>query len=169
VGEAFLVSSVEPAAWRDFYGGFERMLGVSRTVPMTAAEARTAWRRHRRERPWALPSLLAEVRADRVLRERLFETRELRAARELASAALPESWQRRIKDWLGERAGGGPGPEGGEAPIHPLSPSAIEFFRARTRVRIDKARRLLGYRPAWDLDAGMEMTGRWARWAELAP
>jgi nucleoside-diphosphate-sugar epimerase len=36
-------------------------------------------------------------------------------------------------------------------------------------VRIDKARRVLGYRPVWDLDAGMEMTERWARWAELVP
>jgi nucleoside-diphosphate-sugar epimerase len=34
-------------------------------------------------------------------------------------------------------------------------------------VRIDKAKRLLGYRPAWSLEAGMEMTGRWARWAGL--
>jgi nucleoside-diphosphate-sugar epimerase len=43
----------------------------------------------------------------------------------------------------------------------------IGFFRARTRVRIDKAKRLLGYRPAFDLETGMDLTERWARWANL--
>jgi nucleoside-diphosphate-sugar epimerase len=169
VGEAFLVSGEEPATWQEFYGHFEAMLEGSRTVPMTAAEARAEWRRQRRAHPWALSGLLAEVRADRGLRERLFETRELRALREAASAVLPEAWQQRIKARLGEGGGAGADPGDGELPIHALPPAAIQFFRARTRVRIDKARRLLGYRPAWDLDAGMEMTGRWARWAELAP
>jgi nucleoside-diphosphate-sugar epimerase len=168
VGEAFLVSGEEPVTWRELYGHFEGMLGVSRTISMSAAEAQAEWRRQRRARPWALPGLLAEVRADRGLRERLFETRELRAAREVASAVLPERWQQGIKARLGEGSGGSDGGDD-ELPIHALSPGGIEFFRARTRVRIDKARRLLGYRPAWDLDAGMEMTGRWARWAELAP
>ena len=54
-----------------------------------------------------------------------------------------------------------------EPPIHPLSPQMIGFFRARTRVRIDKAKRLLGYRPAFDFETGMDLTERWARWANL--
>jgi len=169
VGEAFLVSGEEPVTWRELYGRFERMLGRSRTVSMTADEARAEWRRQRRARPWAVAGFLAEVRSNRGLRERLFETRELRVAREVASAVLPEPWQQRIKAHLGEGTGGGPCPGDDEPPIHALSPAGIDFFRARTRVRIDKARRLLGYRPAWSLDAGMAMTERWARWAGLAP
>lgn len=169
VGEAFLVSSEEPATWRELFGHFERMLGGSRTVTMTAAEARAHWRHWRRSRPWALQVLWRAVRTDPDFRERLFESRELRVAREAASTLLPESWQERIKARLSGR--NAPGlPEGGEeSPIHPLDPRSIDFLRARTRVRIDKARRLLGYRPAWDLDAGMAMTERWARWAELIP
>jgi len=169
VGEAFLVSSAEPVTWRDFYGRFEEMLGAPGTVAMTAAEARAYWRRFRRSRPHVPAVLLAAVRGDRELRDELFATPELVALRERASTVLPESWQRSIKERLGE--GGDGDPPGGrtEPPIHPLSPREIDFYRARTRVRIDKARRLLGYRPAWDLEAGMAMTGRWARWAELAP
>lgn len=167
VGEAFLVSSAEPVSWREFYARFERMLGARGTVAMSAAEARDHWRRSRRARPRALPVLLAAARSPAGLREPLFATRELVALRELASNVLPESWQRRIKARLAE--GGRPAPPAApaEPPIHPLSPREIAFYGARTRVRIDKARRLLGYRPAWDLDAGMEITGRWARWAEL--
>jgi nucleoside-diphosphate-sugar epimerase len=169
VGEAFLVSAAEPATWREFYGRFERMLGATGTVAMTAAEARAHWRRWLRGRPRALPVLLSAARGEAELRERLFATPELVALRELASMLLPEPWQRRIKERLGEGGAGVPPARRREPPIHPLSPREIAFYGARTRVRIDKARRLLGYRPAWDLEAGMAVTECWARWAEMVP
>jgi nucleoside-diphosphate-sugar epimerase len=169
VGEAFLVSAAEPATWREFYGRFERMLGATGTVAMTAAEARAHWRRWLRGRPRALPVLLSAARGEAELRERLFATPELVALRELASMLLPEPWQRRIKERFGEGGAGVPPARRREPPIHPLSPREIAFYGARTRVRIDKARRLLGYRPAWDLEAGMAVTECWARWAEMVP
>jgi nucleoside-diphosphate-sugar epimerase len=173
VGEALLISSAEPVTWREWYERFARMLGgPPRTVTMSAEEALAHWRRARRARPRLAGELLAALRGDRALRERLFETRELRAAREAASALLPESWQRRIKARLGM---GAPAPPAarpapgakGELPIQPLSPAEIDFHRPRTRVRIDRAARLLGYRPAFDLEAGMALTEAWARWADL--
>jgi nucleoside-diphosphate-sugar epimerase len=167
VGEAFLISAAEPCTWRELYAHYERMVGAERTVSMSAEEALAHWRRTRRARPWALPELLGAVGSDRELRERLFASRDVAALRELAGAVLPESWQRRIKGRLGGGGGGVPAPEDPEPPIHPASPAEIDLLRARTRARIDKAQRLLGYRPAWSLEAGMEMTGRWARWAGL--
>lgn len=171
VGEALLVSSAEPCAWSEFFGRFERMLGERRTVAMSAGEARAHWRRSRRSRPWALPALISALGRDRALRERLLETRDARALRELASAVLPEAWQQRIKARLAGAQRRNPARPGAAAdlPVHPLSPAEIEFFRARTRVRIDRARRVLGYQPAFDLEAGMALTGEWARWADLAP
>jgi nucleoside-diphosphate-sugar epimerase len=58
-------------------------------------------------------------------------------------------------------------PEEKGLPIHPLTPQMIGFFAAKTRVRIDKARRLLGYEPVFPLQRGMELTEQWARWANL--
>jgi nucleoside-diphosphate-sugar epimerase len=52
-------------------------------------------------------------------------------------------------------------------PFRVLSEPMIDFFAARARVRIDKARRLLGYAPRFDLDRGMSLTAAWARWAGL--
>ena len=111
------------------------------------------------------------MRSDAELRERLFESRELVVVRELASTLLPEPGQERIKAGSGGRRPGAGARRGARTSCRSTrsSPEEIEFLRARTRVRIDKARRVLGYRPAWDLEAGMEMTGRWARWAELVP
>ena len=53
-------------------------------------------------------------------------------------------------------------------PIRLLSfPLDAKFYKTRARVRIDKAKRLLGYKPAFDLEAGMKRTEEWARWANL--
>lgn len=169
-GEALLVSAREPVTWREWFGRFERMLGGERTISMSVAEARSHWQTAQRARPRALGELLAALRGDRALRERLFETPELRTLREAASAVLPETWQRRIKARLG--MGGAaviPAPaSGAPLPIAPLQPSEIDFFLPRTRVRIDRAVEVLGYRPAFDFEAGMELTEAWARWADLA-
>jgi len=54
-----------------------------------------------------------------------------------------------------------------EKPILPLSKDQIDFFRARTRVRIDKAKRLLGYEPSFDLEQGMKLTEMWVKYSNL--
>ena len=170
VGEAILVSAAEPVTWREWYARFARMLGEApRTVELSAEEALAHWRRSRRQRPRLAGELLAAVRVDRELRDRLLATRELTALREAASTVLPERWQRRLKARLGM---GAPSPPprpaaDDELPIHPLSPAEIDFHRPRTRVRIGLAERVLGYRPAFDLEAGMALTESWARWANL--
>jgi nucleoside-diphosphate-sugar epimerase len=167
VGEAFLVSGPEPVEWSELYRHFAAMHGDadSRLVAMTADEARALWQEHRRAVPRLPSALLAAFRGDRGLRDRLMATRELVALRELASSLLPERLQQRIKSRMG--ADKPPVPDKGELPILPLSPEMIDFFAARTRVRIDKARRLLGYEPAFPLQRGMELTREWARWANL--
>ena len=165
-GEAFLISGEEPVTWRELFGRFERMLGGERrTVEMTAAEALAYWRRTQRQRPRAMGEALRIFKGERGVRERIERTREVLWLREMASSVLPEAWQQRIKSRLG--GAGPPAARERELPIHPLSPEMIGFFRARTRVRIDKAKRLLGYAPAFDFAAGMDLTEQWARWANL--
>lgn len=166
-GEAFLISGAEALTWREAFERFARMLGGERrTVEMSVAEARAYWRRSQRARPRLLGELRRAVAGDEGLRRRLMSTREVMFLRETASTLLPESWQRRIKARMGERRGMVP-QASDELPIHPLPPKMITFFRARTRVRIDKARRLLGWEPQFDFARGMELTEQWARWANL--
>ena len=170
-GEAFLISGPEPVPWSELYRHFAAMHGdlehpERRLVAMSAEQAREHWRHHRRAVPRLPAELLAAFRGDRQLRDRLMATRELVRLRDVASALLPERWQQRIKSRMGtdkrpQAAGDA------ELPILPLSPEMIDFFAARTRVRIDKARRLLGYEPAFPLQRGMELTREWARWANL--
>ena len=167
VGEAFLVCGEEAIPWRRMFGRFEQMLGdESRTVDMTEAEALAYWRAWKKDQPRLVGEGLRILKGEREIRERIQSTREGLWLRELASAVLPESWQQKIK----ARISGGGGPQTPlsiDLAIHPLPPKMIGFFRAKTRVRIDKAKRLLGYQPAFDFATGMDLTERWARWANL--
>ena len=169
VGEAFLISGPETVTWRELYGRFARMLGDDdRTVSMTPEEALAFYEKRRRETSRFHQEILRTFKQDQGFRDRLMGTRELLALREAASSLLPEGVQERIK---GKMSGGGrPSPPAEKGPpIHPLTPQMVGFFAAKTRVRIDKARRLLGYEPAFSLERGMELTEQWARWANLLP
>jgi nucleoside-diphosphate-sugar epimerase len=41
------------------------------------------------------------------------------------------------------------------------------MFASTARARIDKAARVLGYRPAFSFSRGMAATEAWAKWANL--
>jgi predicted dehydrogenase/nucleoside-diphosphate-sugar epimerase len=68
-----------------------------------------------------------------------------------------------------ERLGVAYEPKPRPQPFRIHSEHMLAFYSARTGFRIDKARRLLGFQPAFDFERGMELTGRWARWAGLIP
>jgi len=171
VGEAFLVSGPEPVTWRELYGRFAAMLGEpeSRLVSMSREEALAHWQAHKRSVPRVHREVLAVLGGEAPTRDRLLRTREMTALRELASATLPERWQESIKQRMARSGGGAAQSDEGDAalPIHPLTPDLVTFFAARTRVRIEKARRLLGWEPAFPFARGMELTEQWARWAGL--
>jgi nucleoside-diphosphate-sugar epimerase len=48
-------------------------------------------------------------------------------------------------------------------PTHMPNAQQLALYRSRCRVRIDRAAAELGYRPAYDLGRGMQVTGEWLR------
>ncbi len=169
-GEAFLVSGEEPFPWSELYGAFETMMGVKeRTVAMSAGEARSFYRRYRWSRPSVVGEGLRMLRSDEAFRDRVLATREATLAQWLITTLLPEATHKKLKRRLlssTHRESSEP-TSAAELPILPMSPLMIKFFLPKTRVRIDKAKELLGYRPAFDFAAGMERTREWAQWANL--
>jgi len=164
VGEAFLVSGGETVTWRDFYRRFEAMLGFSSTVEMSRAEAKAHYARSHRRRGLAR-ELVALVRESPANRARLAGTREVAALYPLAKRLLALH----LLPSPAPRARGATGAKGGTAArkVHAVHPQQVDFLAAKTDVRIDKARRLLGYEPAFDFERGAALTEAWARWANL--
>jgi nucleoside-diphosphate-sugar epimerase len=160
-GERFLISGGEYPTWREFFAAFERMLGVEGTVAMSEDEALALWKRSRR-RAWLLPELSRAVMSDRSLRRRLMATREGTVIRSVATRIVPESTRQRL------RASSVPADEGSRVlPVAAVRPWVVENMARKAQVDIGKARRLLGYEPAFSLARGMHLTELWARWAGL--
>jgi nucleoside-diphosphate-sugar epimerase len=161
-GERFLVSGPEHPTWLDFFGAFEHMLGVRRTIAMSEAEALALWRRVRR-RPWLLPEAYRAVREDRALWGRLVATREGQVIRRLVERTYP----RVFAPGRSSEARASATSSDGELPISPLRPWLVRYLARKARARIDKARRFLGYEPVFRLENGMRQTEKWASWAGL--
>jgi len=159
VGEALLISGAQPVTWKEFYGSYEQMLGEVSTISMSAeaADALTAKTKRRRS---ILQESISVLREQVDVRQRLLNTMEGVLLYKAANFFLPTAIRKRLTS-------------NGHAmtlekPIRPLAyPLDAKFYSTKTRVRIDKAKRLLGYRPLFDLKSGMAVTEAWCRWANL--
>jgi nucleoside-diphosphate-sugar epimerase len=165
VGQAFLISGEQPGTWREFYNRFELMLGNSATVSMSKAEAKS----YRRKARGIVQETLSVLREEPRVLERLLQTREAAYLKQIGFSLLPErSWH-----YLKEKIlNGGKTDQQQRVPkinnlIHPLNSLMVDFYAAKTRIRIDKAKKLLGYQPVFDFESGMKLTEQWARWANL--
>ena len=176
VGESFMISAEHPVTWRDFYAGYERMLGFSGTIPMPAEEAK-AYEATAGMGTSLIRETLSILRKDPLLRQRLLNTREVAFFKEVAAALLPENVHQSLKRRIKGENGNKPMADGDRSlktvkvearQIRPLRfPMDVRYYQARARIRIDKAKRLLGYEPSFDLAAGMKCTQQWAAWANL--
>lgn len=167
LGEAFLISGDNPVTWRELYESYERMLAVKATVSMSGAAARDLFANHQRK--VSLPrELLNILREDSNLHYRLTATRELAPLVKLAKRLFPAKVERLKSGMLNEPAR----PilqesPSSEKPLCLLGPEMVKFFESKTRLGIDKARRMLGFHPAVDFVTGMRKTEIWAQWANL--
>ena len=171
VGEAFLISSEQPVTWREFYQRFERMLGIKGTVSMSAAEAEAYYKKRKPKVKGVIQETLSIMCEDTLIRRRILRTRELSVLRKMGHLLLPNSIKQAVKSQIKtNNVDNLPGTSlEGEKHILPIpmDPVTIRFNAAKVRVRIDKAKEILGYQPIFDIDSGMRLTEQWARWANL--
>lgn len=168
IGEAFLVSAEEPVTWREFYGAYERMLGIESTISMSLSEIKASKQRYIKE-----PGTIAQVRT--ALREHpdilraILQLPAVARAYSVARVFTPSPLQRRIRAALmAPSVSTRHHPLSSlEKPILPLTKARVDFFRAHTRVRIDKAKRLLGYEPSYAFEQGMSLSEMWVRYSNL--
>ena len=168
LGQAFLVSAAEPVTWRVFYRAYERLIGNESTISMTLSEIMDFRRRYRREHS-GLALAMMTLRQHPDIARATLQIPPVGWAYRLARLVTPTSLQKKLRTALTAH-----GPDSVcrsqtecEKPILPITDSEIEFFRVRTRVRIDKAQELLGYQPQYDLDKGMAMTEKWLRFSQM--
>jgi nucleoside-diphosphate-sugar epimerase len=144
VGETFLISDAAPVTWREFYGAFEKMMGKKAVVDLDENQLRIE--QDRRRKSQSLTHRLPRALARRLL------------------PATAKAFLKRYRGSLEARPTGAADtgrplllPDG---PLHAL-------YASKTHIRIEKARKILGYNPVFDLDLGMARTAEWARSSNL--
>jgi hypothetical protein len=139
------------------------MLGKSAVLPLEDAQVRIEKRRQRRN-----DSLFQQLRralARRpALRKRLLNLPPQGWLLAGGRCLLPDSAQATLEAWYDSLWLSA---SETSAPLYLHDPETLAFYRALTNVRIDKARKMLGYEPAFDLRHGMAITREWAHWANL--
>lgn len=168
IGEAFLISSDQPVTWWQLYGRYENMLGISSTVDMSVAAAKAFYVTGNRNRG-ILRATMKILQDEPLIRRRIMNTREVSFLRKVSRTYMPAKMHEKLKNRVGRSSPSEPVRTATqqEKPIHAWDPSLVDFLAAKTRVCIDKAQRILGYKPAYDFDSGMRLTEQWARWANL--
>lgn len=167
-GQTFIISGAEPVTWRTFYRAFEALLGVESTREVAASEIERM--------------LAAQARAATTWHRLLTWLRDPKVFWAIAHAPpfgyvvaglkrlLPKSRRDKIVGKV-VRPTGTQAREQSSSAMELLVPNAtlLGLYRARTHMRIDKARRLLGYAPRYGFADGMRITADYLRWATLAP
>jgi nucleoside-diphosphate-sugar epimerase len=138
---------------------------------MSAAEAITYYNQQSQGRG-LMQEAIAVMRDDYDIRERILTTPEIRFVRKLARLLLPGFvWEAAKRRFIGNgvtpNGRAVPVSEADSRPMPAVPPHMVRLFAAKGTVRIDKAKKLLGYAPDFDLQTGMKRTEQWARWANL--
>lgn len=160
IGEVFVISNGKWVTWKEFFGYYERMLGVD--IPHISLETIDYQRSQisRLRNPFYMGlTFIASPHAQSVIKQipglnlvfRLFS--KVLPKRIKASAAKQAAALREVKI---------------NPPLLP-SPWITRLYMAKGVCKIDKARRLLGYEPQVSLEEGMRLTEAWLRYNRLIP
>lgn len=168
IGQAFLISGAEPVSWKDFYAGYEHMLGFQSTASLTAAEVSALLRSHRKSQS-TTAQIRTAIRENPLALYRFLQLPAVSGAYRLGRRLAPSWLLDRVRASLVSTTAQHQGPpqRPAEKPLTVLTEAQSAFLRARTRVRIDKARQILGYNPAFSIEEGMKLTESWARYSNL--
>lgn len=162
-GEVFLISGDPAVTWREFYGGYEQILGIMATRSMNEQQILDALAvRDKADRPSR--RLIATLRQDAELRQVVLGLPVVAQVYSLMKLLTPKEKIEQIKDRLLDRKSDA---LRNAKPL--IFPTRVQLgiYAPETVVSVAKARALLDYAPIYDLKMGMEQTRAWARWARF--
>jgi nucleoside-diphosphate-sugar epimerase len=165
-GERFLVSGSEPVTWKAFFSFFERRLGVGSTRDLTAGQLEELVR-NRPVAPGNIGMLMRWLRDPKFVAGAA-RMPLVRASMRMTRLCLPDAaWTGLKRAVLTKRDRSPQRPGSVDRPVFLPDASQIAMWTAMAHVRIDKARRLLGYEPAFGFERGMDLAFQYVLWANV--
>ncbi len=161
VGETFLISGNKPVTWREFIGAYEKMLERSVTISMSKSDALLFYTQKysNKIKPKNRNALTLNKLKYLYLRYPFFVNLKdlLWSYIAMYYRKLFSKTNYGIKNIRKQI----------NRPISPLSPQLIEIQCSRSVVSIEKSKILLNFKPKFSLTEGMEVTRKWAKWANI--
>ena len=156
IGKTFLISGPETPTWLEFYSAYAKALGredAIRLIPYDEINRRIRGTKNRLlslptpKQALDYPPLRPLRRVFLSLYDRLGDNHKAKARRFYEQGRLlPSHSAESLTEFL---------------PTKRL----LDLYAAKCPIQINKARRLLGYKPKFTLSRGMEITTRYLRWA----
>ncbi|GAA5510428.1 NAD-dependent epimerase/dehydratase family protein [Novipirellula caenicola] len=164
VGEIFMIKGPGRITRLEFYEHYQRMIGENdRIVLLKGTNLKSAFRSKKRAATRQLaPSAVRSLKSNP----------EFRAALTASGLVVPLKWacnlvRRKNAATASSLTASTAAKTNEELPLH-LPPAFYgKYLAAETEYSIEKANRLLGYDPQFDIHAGMAATEQWARWARI--
>jgi nucleoside-diphosphate-sugar epimerase len=166
LGEIFLISGEKPISWKTFYSAFEAALGFHATVDL-AEEKLEEMRRKQTHRTSVTSQLLDLARHPRFV-SRVTKMPPVRISLKILKSLLPEEQRQALKSRVMRNGFKHKSDKEVGKSVHVPDETLLAVYRSRTRVRIDKAQKLLGYTPRFGFEQGMDLTTQFIHWANLA-
>jgi len=166
IGEEFLISAEKPVTWWDFYKAYEKMIGDESTISMDLEEIRKFNKIYRKEHKTINQIKKACKKHPNIVRG-ISHLTAVNRFYKIAKAIVPESILNRVKENFIGINDADTKNKIEEKPIFPMTQREINFYSAKTYVKIDKAKKILGYQPNYNLKQGMEITEKWSRDANI--
>lgn len=141
IGERFLISGEQPVTWREFFGAYEKILGIHSIVLMPTSKIL------RLISGKSIELLKSDPR-------RFWELSSIHILSKLMRIFIPEKFRKKVKQSL-------------PLPLHLPNSQRLRLYQTKVYVKIDKAKRLLKYQPQFSLEEGMELTAHYIKWANL--
>ncbi len=168
-GETFLVSNPTPVTWKQFYGAFEEALGFKSTV--TIDEEKLLELQKQQQKSTSNSAQLLKLARDPKVVSSVIRTRPVQMSLGVVKNFLSKEQRKSLKSRIFSNGNGKRHRrqqiESQEKSLHIPDEALLAFYRSRTHVRIDKAKKILGYNPRFDFGRGMELTSQYIQWANL--
>ena len=161
-GHCFLINGMEYCTWKDFYAYFEKIIGKERTKSINKKYALRLYKKSIKR-----PSIVRLFRVDPDIVYEFLKMKWFFIIFQSIRKVIPNKLFLNMKNKmvLGVRVN-----EKREdqnrlfAPWIILDPNSIDFLTSKTKISIDKAMKIINYKPQFSLDAGFAKTELWYRW-----
>lgn len=165
IGEKFLITAEKSPTWKEFYNFYEKMIGYKSTIDTGIDEVKN-FNRFTNTGKRLLRKVADILKRNFFILKEIKEIPEIKILYQKLKNVFPESVLEKLKAYIKSKKFNYL-ERNLEKPILPITNKQATFFQNQTKVRINKAKKILGYKPQYDLNKGMKLIQFWAKEANL--